>query len=952
MLTARLLGGRIRAAFTGLLRRDPARMQERYFDAFISYSHERDGRIAVALQHALHRFARPWYKLRALHVFRDDANLTANPNLWSSITSGLETARYLVLLTSPNAAASQWVNREVAHWLEHRPADRIILVLTDGELVWDDEGNTFDEGRSTALPPALSGAFQDEPRYVDLRFARGLEPLSTRNPQFREAMADIAAAIHERPKEELIGEDVRQYRRTRRIAWAAGLSLFALAVAATVAAIVALRERNRAEEQLQLAKSRGLAAEATTALSQQLPQSLLLSLEALELSDTAEAKSALFNGLLERPEIVRFMQPDAGMPAHVAFSPDGSTLAVGTTAGSIERWDAGTGELLEPLSIGERPVGPIAFSEDGQTLAAVAEFDGKVRLFDIDSGAEQSVFRAPDRPGAAESVAFADGIRTLAVAYLNEVRVWRTGSARPVAVLPTRGGDVVGMDPSARTLAVGYDDKVDIWALGPSAQRVARLDLGRDTIVSDVAFSPAADMLAVGMLTGEVEVWDARSWKKLPSPNELGAQVTDLAFSADGRALAIGTFDRRVRLWDAAQGEWLRDTLLGHIEFLNELTFAPSGLRLASAGGDNNVILWDPERADRLAQTVVRGTPRDQPLLAVDPMSERIAWIDRAGDPMLGELGGERPGESPTSLDSVDALPVTSANSTISRLEFSPNGEWLAAAIGRGFRAARTVEVWDTDTGTQDGGPLRVPAESLDFSPSGETLATAGFGKLAFSDLATGDSRVESVRGTQGQVLDYRPPDGETIAVQGRTGKVSILDAATLEEEETLRSRRNAFIFDLEFSPDGEILAGGDNDGNILLWDVTAGRLMGPPLTGHRRAVTEVEFNPDGTLLASSDSSSRMLLWDVAARRALGTSLTGATPAFSSDGGSLATWPGRGIVVRPLDLDSWRELACSFANRNLGASEWNRFLGTDTPYEPTCPGLPRGRPAEVFASAD
>src|SRR4051794_4099986 len=90
------------------------------YDAFISYSHAKDRPIAKALQSAMQRLGKPWYRLRALRVFRDDASLTANPDLWGSIEAALRSARYFVLLASPNAASSPWVAREVAFWLEHK----------------------------------------------------------------------------------------------------------------------------------------------------------------------------------------------------------------------------------------------------------------------------------------------------------------------------------------------------------------------------------------------------------------------------------------------------------------------------------------------------------------------------------------------------------------------------------------------------------------------------------------------------------------------------------------------------------------------------------------------------------------------------------------------------------------------------------------------------------------
>ncbi len=44
------------------------------YDAFISYSHAADSRLAPALQRALQRFAKPWWKLRALNLFRGEAS--------------------------------------------------------------------------------------------------------------------------------------------------------------------------------------------------------------------------------------------------------------------------------------------------------------------------------------------------------------------------------------------------------------------------------------------------------------------------------------------------------------------------------------------------------------------------------------------------------------------------------------------------------------------------------------------------------------------------------------------------------------------------------------------------------------------------------------------------------------------------------------------------------------
>src|SRR5215471_7716018 len=82
------------------------------YNAFISYSHAEDSELAAALQRALHRFAKPPFRLRAVRVFCDSASLAANPALWPAIEVALNASEFLILLASPQAAASTWVERE------------------------------------------------------------------------------------------------------------------------------------------------------------------------------------------------------------------------------------------------------------------------------------------------------------------------------------------------------------------------------------------------------------------------------------------------------------------------------------------------------------------------------------------------------------------------------------------------------------------------------------------------------------------------------------------------------------------------------------------------------------------------------------------------------------------------------------------------------------------------
>jgi MTH538 TIR-like domain (DUF1863) len=104
------------------------------YDAFVSYSHAKDKPIAAALQSVVQTLGKPWYKRRALRVFRDDTSLSATPHLWPTIETALNESRFLILLASAESARSPWVAKGVTHWLDRKAIDTLLIAVTDGEL--------------------------------------------------------------------------------------------------------------------------------------------------------------------------------------------------------------------------------------------------------------------------------------------------------------------------------------------------------------------------------------------------------------------------------------------------------------------------------------------------------------------------------------------------------------------------------------------------------------------------------------------------------------------------------------------------------------------------------------------------------------------------------------------------------------------------------------------------
>jgi tetratricopeptide (TPR) repeat protein len=243
------------------------------YDAFISYSHAKDKPVASTLQGVMQKLGKPWYRRRALRIFRDDTSLAATPELWPTIEQALSQSRYLIVLASPQFAASKWCGMEVAYWCEHKSLDTILVALTESELAWDDAARDFRWNEATPLPAALMKKFRHEPKWIDLRSWR--EQPNATDPKFVDAATDFAAAVHGVPKEDLLSRELRQQKRALALGWSAAAVLLALtgaagwqwweADAAKRAAIaseqVAVEQRKVAEQQRSIAQIQSAAAE-------------------------------------------------------------------------------------------------------------------------------------------------------------------------------------------------------------------------------------------------------------------------------------------------------------------------------------------------------------------------------------------------------------------------------------------------------------------------------------------------------------------------------------------------------------------------------------------------------------------------------------------------------------------------------------------------------------------
>ncbi|GAA4587689.1 serine/threonine-protein kinase [Planotetraspora phitsanulokensis] len=180
--------------------------------------------------------------------------------------------------------------------------------------------------------------------------------------------------------------------------------------------------------------------------------------------------------------------------------------------------------------------------------------------------------------------------------------------------------------------------------------------------------------------------------------------------------------------------------------------------------------------------------------------------------------------------------------------------------------------------------------------------------------------------------MDFSP-DGKILACGNGSGVVRLWDVASRRSLADLEGHDDA-VRSVAFSPDGRTLASGSLDGTIRLWDVVS-RRTATVLTDHADAVWTVAFSPDGKTLASAGWDDSVRLWDVATGRTvdvLSTDTSAFGTAFSPDGEIIASsddatvrlWDastGRSVAVFPDEPDTVDDIAFSPDGRTLaGAS--------------------------------
>ncbi len=913
-------------------------MQEETYKywAFISYSH-RDQAWADWLHKALETYRVPRRLVgretaagpvprRLFPVFRDLEELPSSPNLSGAIDQALQQSRYLIVIASPYAAVSKWVDQEIARFRAMGRGDRILCLIIDGEPHADlHPGKGFLE----CFPPSLRADGGIEPIAADVRPGKdgkpatklkliagllgvGLDELRRRERRRRMAQNLIWTAVTVLSVASLIGVWLLQQREKHE----------ALAQQALKAHIETVYENgrqellahNQARAAIYLSEAYRLGIE-TPALKLMLARAMqIVDSEKLSFQTGAPVSDVRFSPdsrllvTTGKDRIARvwntetaqkqfdFPVPQSGRRSLPRFSRDSRLIYLvyvaseGASNSFLNVWDVHSGRMLvnlkNPPTI-DRTFN--AFNRGSDRVAHVA-IDHAVEVVSLDTG---KVLKR--LPGNYSVAGFSrDGRRLFTGSESGEVAMWDGNGERKLRVMSGLHSHIVSLDDTedgALVAASARDGAIRVWQTSDGA---LRLVAGHPSPNPSLIFNVDGTCLLTKANDG-ARIWDTRNGELIYVRQFAGSAANGFDISSSGRWI-MSSSSSHLLVQDAQSGADLF-TLDGHRGLAEARDFSEDDRYIATGGPDGTVVLWNmPKGAEfefrHVVDSLLWAAEIKPPGVAASFSHSGALIATGAGDGhlKLWNASGYK------LMYSVDADPksinVLAFNSDDTRLvtggqvdgvklwdvssgqllrEFDCGGKRvLAIAVSSDTRTIAaailggTTQLWDAESGALLASFERDEARAGQFSPDGRSFAVGVHGEAKLWNL------------TQRRFIWSTPlqsdPNGakEDVAAVDFSADGRQLLVAGYGQEVALLDARSGHVLSTTYEPSSSRFNSVKfREGIVAMGDQNGNAVLWNPdnkkiwiLRGHAGEVRTVVFSPNGSFLLTSGADATAKLWD------------------------------------------------------------------------------------------
>jgi WD40 repeat protein len=369
------------------------------------------------------------------------------------------------------------------------------------------------------------------------------------------------------------------------------------------------------------------------------------------------------------PEILQPTDGATKLIQAIAYSPDGSQLAVGGEGGEITLWNVADHSIVGTLVGHTGTVSALAWSKDGQRLASV-------------SGDKTAI-------------------------------VWNVSTRKPTQTLPHAGAlYALAWSPDDKVIATGgFDTVVRLWDADTGQLKAERK--GHTASVRSLAFNPNGEELASGGSDFTVRCWSLKeaSVKELRSHSR---PVRSIAYLSP-RALASGGDDGKLLVWNISEGE-AQATFGPFADGVQSIAASPKGTFLVAGLGNGRIQVLDP--VEQQTRAVLTSGSEGAATVAVSPNGRAVAagGIDRTVRIW-----------STAAKPAVPAV-VYSAGAPLRATAISADGKLIATGASDG-----TIHLFDAETGVEKATwpAHKFGVEDLGFSADGSALISGGSDRVA-----------------------------------------------------------------------------------------------------------------------------------------------------------------------------------------------------------------------------